>query len=249
MKHTKSFIFSCKRTSTDDSVALNQNLFLFSNCLIALDDEWKHRVFQNIYDDTKTLMTDFLLDQTSVHKSGLSRIRKDATSDFTLKPEQGEDINVHKSVMEGMWPFFKGMLDSNMKEVAEGYVKLPISESTLQVIVRYLYGEELSLEFDDAANLIVFAQMYDLSELLEIATATVKQCAPSIEQAVLLWQKSFEANNEDMRNFASRHIKTLMAEVDDFHDKIDHLEKAQLVCLLQDLSQIMSNKRVKLEEK
>lgn len=220
----------------DSPVAVNQNLFMFKDFVMLLEHDWGSSTYCHISKSAHTRIADFYLTQTSVHKTGLSRIKKDATADFTLKAEKGRAIKVHKSVMEGLWPFFKGMLASNMQEVADGFVKFPMPRTTLEVIVRYLYGEELSLKFEDAANLIVFAQMYDLPELLEIATVEVKKDVLTITKAVLLWRKGFEANNEDVRDFASGHIDTLMSETKDFHGKISHLEKDELLCLLQDIS-------------
>lgn len=88
--------------------------------------------------------------------------------------------------------------------------------------------------------------MYNLPELLDIATKTVKETTLDIDQAVLLWTKSFEANNDDLRDYSSEHINTLMSEVDEFHTKISHLDKDLLVSLFQDISQVKSNKRRKL---
>lgn len=81
-------------------------------------------------------------------------IRENATSDFVLKANGGEEIPVHKSVLEGLWPFFKSMLATNMKEAAQGFVAFDIPGTTLQVIVRYLYGEQLSMEFEEAASFL-----------------------------------------------------------------------------------------------
>ncbi|KAG5366419.1 hypothetical protein CJU89_0843 [Yarrowia sp. B02] len=124
-------------------------------------------------------------------------------------------------------------MDSNMKEATQKTVKLPMAKKTLEVILQYLYGERLNLTFGDAARLIVFAQMYDLPELLELATAFT----------VYLWRKSFEAQNDDVREYASKRIEELRPEVEDFDAKIEHLDKTELIAFFSDVSYTMSKRR------
>lgn len=135
-----------------------------------------------------------------------------------------------------------------MTEVSEGYVKFPMPRTTLEVIIRYLYGQPLELEFEDASNLIVFAQMYDLPELLQLATVEVKKNILDLGQAVLLWKKGLEADNENIRDFATNIIRDLISETDDFPAKTSHLEKDEQICLLQDLVlQTKPSKRIKIK--
>ncbi|KAG5360696.1 hypothetical protein CJU89_3777 [Yarrowia sp. B02] len=171
---------------------------------------------------------------TTIHETGLSQIRGTADTDFTLECDGGAKIQVHRAVLEGLWPFFKRMMDSNMKEETQKKLKLPMPRSTLEALLRYMYGEDLDFEFRDAANLIVFAQMYDIPELLELADGEV-ECTPmDIGQAIYVWRKSFEAQNEDVRDYASSRREELMPEVEDFDGEIVNLKKVELIALFSD---------------
>lgn len=229
-------------------IHLGNNTFLLSGYLLQINEASSNCTVRAVNAQTQEDLSNYYVNQTSVHKTGLSRVRQTAEPDFSLKTETGEEIRVHKAVLEGLWPFFKGMVGSNMKEVADETASFPMPKSTLEATVRYLYGEDLELTFEDAANLIVFAQMYGLPELLEIATNKVKAVTMDIDQSVLLWRKSFEAKNDDVKDYTSTEIEKLMPEVDNFNAKIEHLEKLELVSLFQDVSMAMSNKKRKIDD-
>lgn len=230
------------------SVALSKNAFLFveetGGFVVILRKNWASVTFDKFDSDQRTkaveLFSESIVPQTSVQKTGLSKIRSATEGDFILNCDDGESIKVHKSVMVAVWPFFKGMVNSEMKEAAENCVELPMPQSTLEVIVRHLYGQELGLQFDDAARLVVFADMYDLPELLEIAVSLIKKEKLVINQAVYLWQQCFEAKNEDLRRYAAQKLHGLMPNLATFQDDIEGLEKVELVCLLQDLCLVMA---------
>ncbi|RDW24412.1 hypothetical protein B0I73DRAFT_23358 [Yarrowia lipolytica] len=244
-------IMMASRDSTDTCFAIDQDTFLFSGFLLTLDNAWSTVDFRKFDSHIESGMADFLTGQTSIHKTGLSRIRQDSEPDFTLICEDGDKIEVHRSVMEGLWPFFKGMMVSkNMREIEQKRrVKLSMPKTTLEALVRYLYGEVLDLTLMDAANLILYAQRYELPELVQLATTWLKreQEHVDIEQAIYLWRKSLEAENDHVRDFASKKIEQMMPEVEDFDDQIQHLKKNELISLFSDVSVAMSRKRRKVE--
>lgn len=221
-------------------VAIDQNTFTFDNCLVTLTKTWSSCNYAKLSDQSKSALIGHLSKQTTVHKDGLSRIREVADSDFTLESDDGSTVSVHKSVLEGLWPFFKGMVDSKMEETTNKRVKLNMPKSTMDVLVRYLYGEDLNLQFDDAANLIVYAQMYDLPELLDLATEKVKQMTLSIQQAIYLWRKAFEAKNESVRAYSANKIEGLIPETKNFNAQIESLEKIELLSLFSDAAAAMA---------
>lgn len=243
MEHTSpKATFNCPRNSSSLVHAIDQNTFCFDDCLISMSKDWTGHNFVRLNTSNKTALAGFLSEQTDVHKSGLSRIKRTADSDFTLESGDGETASVHRSVMEGLWPFFKGMVESNMEETSNKRVKLSMPKSTMDVLVRYLYGEELNLQFEDAANLIVYAQMYDLPELLEIATTKVKSVTLTIQQAIYLWRKAFEAKNEDVRGYSAGKIEVLIPKTSDFNGEIESLEKNEVVSLFSDVAVAMAKK-------
>lgn len=179
--------------------------------------------------------------QTSVQKNGLCRIREGLEGDFSLTSREGEVINVHKAVVAPLWPFFDALVKSEMKETKENEVKFDIPKSTLEVIVRYLYGQDLGLEFSDAARLVVAAQMYDLSELLEISVKQVTLSSMTLEQAIFAWKLGFEAKNDKIRTHCAEEVHSMMSDCNDFADKVDELTKEELQYLMHDLAFAIKN--------
>ncbi|KAG5357819.1 hypothetical protein CJU89_4295 [Yarrowia sp. B02] len=184
------------------------------------------------------MLSETSLDTTpaSIQKDGLSRVRGGIEGDYTLKSREGETIKVHKAVVAPLWPFFKGLLDSDMKEASENEAELKVPTSTLEVIVRYLYGQDLELSFPDAANLVVAAQMYDLPELLEIAIEKITKTTIDLTEAVMAWRLGFEAKNPVVRKHCAGKVKSLMPTSDNFAEQIDDLSKEELQYLLHDIS-------------
>lgn len=228
-------------------IALDVSTFLFTSdsggYLVVLSGSWSYASITAFNLDTRDQLVNLYTSRsntsttntTSIQKDGLSRIRSASEGDFSLKSEEGEVLKVHKAVMVAMWPFFETMVKSEMKEATENNVDLPIPTSTLETIVKYLYGEELDVEFDDAARLVVSSQMYDLPELLDIAVDKIKQTAMDVSQAVLVWRQSFEAKNDDLKIYAAGKLDALMPNMTTFRDELKDLNKDELLTLLQDL--------------
>lgn len=234
-------------------IALDMNSFMFSNdsggYLVVLSGSWSYVSFTAFDSSTKDQLVDMYtsgattrtittLSPTSIQQDGLSRVRAASEGDFSLKSEEGDVIKVHKAVMVAMWPFFETMVTSEMKEAAENQVDLPVPTSTLETMVQYLYGEELDMEFGDAARLVVFAQMYDLPELLDIAVDEITQTTLDVSQAVLVWRQSFEAKNDDLKIHAAAKLEALMPNMTTFRDELKDLDKDELLTLLQDLCMV-----------
>ena len=155
---------------------------------------------------------------------------------------------MHKAVLAPLWPFFKGLLDSEMKEASESEAKLDVPKTTLEVIIRYLYGQELELGFADAARLVVAAQMYDLPELLEIAVQKVTLSDMGIQGAIMAWRLAYEAKNDTVRNHCAGKIQGMMPKCDDFAQQVDDLTKEELQYLVHDLALAMKSKDTDAEE-
>ncbi|KAG5366734.1 hypothetical protein CJU89_1170 [Yarrowia sp. B02] len=135
------------------------------------------------------------------------------------------------------------MIASDMKEADENEVKLAMPKSALEAAVKYLYGQELVLDFDDAARLIVSAQMYTLDELLLIAVEKITTTKMDAPQAVFLWQKCFESNNMDLRKYAAKKLHELLPNVTDVMEKIEGLEKVELVHMFQGVCAVVASSR------
>lgn len=238
--------YSKDSPATIQTRAINPHVFLLTATswkgVCILDAPWKFVAFQVLGNAEIANMASFfksrtvkVLPITDIHRTGLARIRNGSPGDFWLKSDDGESIEVHKTVLKPLWPFFAAALDSNMKEASENSIDLPFPKSAIEVAVRYLYGQPLKMEFDQAANLLVMAQMYDLPELLRLATARTKSGTLDARQAILLWKKSFEASNEKMRSYAIVKVKQFMPEISD-SKLLEGLDREELVSLLMDIS-------------
>ncbi|KAG5356135.1 hypothetical protein CJU89_5853 [Yarrowia sp. B02] len=243
-------LFSLSGTSTSTrqevkAYALNKTTFLVGTSkwtgLCTLSVQWSTCIYTTV--DSKKVPVGLRVlrngskhsEQTSISKSGLSRIRNGTPGDFTLKSADGESISVHKVVMKPLWPFLAAAMDSMMVESTEDSIDLPFPTSTIEVAVSYLYGQKLSIKFKDAANLVVMAQMYDLPELLEIAVRNVKDTSMDIRQSLYLWKRAFEAKNDDLRDYSAGAVKILMPDMSK-SELLDDLDKEELVALFVDVS-------------
>lgn len=223
-------------------VAINPTTFLFTSgannqgFLLIMDEDWTKGIVQTFSHETTQAVRE-MYTTVSSPKSRLSKIRHGSEGDFSLSSDDGEVVKVHKSVMVGLWPFFKAMMDSEMTEAQSGEMKLPMPHSTLETIVRFMYDEDLELGFDDAARMVVFADMYELPELLEVAVERVKREDMSIKQTVFLWQRCFEAKNDGLRKYASGKLEKMMSKVtaEVYDEEIEGLEKDELSCLFKDV--------------
>lgn len=232
------------------SMAVNPHVFFLRSRLwqgvCLLDNSWTVVVFQTLENEDIPKLASFIKDNnpdeihlTSVHKTGLAKIRDGTPGDFHLTSEDGQKIEVHKTVLQPLWPFFSATIDSNMMEATENSLDLPFPASTIEVAVRYLYGQPLEFGFGDAANLLVMAQMYDLPELLSLAVAKIKAEALDVQQAIMLWKKSFEACNDDLRSYSAARIKQMMPDIS--HSKqLDDLDRDEMVALFMDVSGVES---------
>lgn len=245
MKHTADHIglVGTKNTTLSPDVAMDQNTFLIygtpSAHLVCLDDTWLTHTIRDINISTlKSIIDTYtpVVTPTPTVQSALSKVRHATEGDFSFISEGGDVIKVHRPVIEALWPFFKGMVDSQMKEADENVAHLSMPTSTLEVVVRHLYEEPLEMGFDDAARLIIFAQMYDLPDLLAAATDVVKRARLSIGQAIFLWQMSFEAKNGELQGYAAAKIANLMPKSKNFDEDVNGLEKVELVALFKDIS-------------
>ncbi|AOW00208.1 hypothetical protein B0I75DRAFT_168187 [Yarrowia lipolytica] len=166
---------------------------------------------------------------TSVQRKGLACLRQSGNGDFCIKSEDGHTINVLKAVMEANWPFFKAMVESGMREIKKNQLELPLPHSTVEMMVRYLYGQELELQVKEATRLVEAAQMYLLPELLEISLKFIESEDTDIGQTIQVWKMGKKTGNLRMVFWAMVRIKELKVDIDVLYD----LDKEDLISLFQ----------------
>ncbi|KAG5356736.1 hypothetical protein CJU90_2081 [Yarrowia sp. C11] len=221
-------------------VALDANTFLFRSdttaqgfeqgyyYMVTLSSCWGSSTYHRFSVGSKDKMLRLLRvyeghATTEVHRNGLARIRKASEGDLTLISNQNDRIKVHSSVLIGISAYFEALLKWNKNEEQPKELTIDIPTSTLEVVVRYFYGEKLDMEFVDACELIVYAQMSCLPELVHMACQWFKsRILGSMDEGVQLWKKSFEAQNSAMRAFsAGRLIEFLPPDTDGLEDDWD----------------------------
>lgn len=249
----KSDDFLANASTPFKAFAIDLDSYVLANresCFLCiLNENWSLAYVTEIDPGGRVELAEFLSDETSVNRDGLSNIRRDCPPDFNIKCAGGESIGVHKAVLSSTWPFFKAMLETNMKEASVNLLELDQPETTVEAMVKYLYGEKQFLLTEDAARLLVVAQMYELPELLELAEESLKDdvyCDGGFEfwEALLIWRKAYEAENNHLREFAANEIKNQMPGMDDFAEQVDELSKEELMFLMQDVSVCMGKKRM-----
>lgn len=233
-------------------VALDQNTFLFRNdsengyelnhYLVSLDDCWQMSTYHRFEVGSKSKLLNLLNADhkpsfTEVHRTGLARIRYASEGDITMISNEGHAVKIHSSVLIGISSYFETLLKWKKMEAVPNEVRVDIPTSTLEVLVRYIYGEELDMTFVDACELVVFAQMCCLPELVHLASQWFKPNPPEdFDQAVSLWKKSFEARNSVMRAFAAGCLVEFLSPDEDGIDDSWDMDADELSHLWKDVA-------------
>lgn len=214
------------------TVAINTCTFLLGEKLT-----WKFVMLNKDWTSSKLILATLGNSELAnlLYPSKLRKVRHGTPGDFDLKSNQGDLIEVHKAVVAPLWPFFEAALNSEMKESQEDVLELQCPTSTLETIVRHLYDEDLELQFEDAANLVVVAQMYDLPELLITAISFIKSRKNTFDELLTAWEKGQEAKNEAVKSFCA---KNMIDELVASKDKLAKLPKDHLLDLLMDVAKL-----------
>ncbi|KAG5360711.1 hypothetical protein CJU89_3797 [Yarrowia sp. B02] len=235
------------------SFAISAYCYLFcdgkNTLLCQLDSGWSLSYTVMIPSDKMNEVANFLSGQTSVNRDGLRKLRYEYPSDFTIKCAGGEEIAVHKAVLSSVWPFCKSMLESDMKEVSENTLELDYPKATVEGMVKYLYGEKLDMSGENAIELFVLGQMYELPELMKLSKQHLNQQQPGmkLQEALWTWRKCYEAKNETLRALVAEDVHKLLAGVEDFANEVRGMSKEEMMFLMQDLSVFMVRKKRKIK--
>lgn len=231
-------VFVCPKETTKPSFAIDKNTFILEDSdtwtILSLNKDWSAR--KSKY--WRTRKSD-LVNYFSIHLRGtgsaLGKIRNGTPGDFHLKSSQGDLIEVHTTVLVPLWPFFAAAINSEMKEAAERVLQIQCPTSTLEVIVRHVYDQELDLQFDDALNLVETAQMYELPELLRIAIQSIKSRENTVEDLMTIWERSRTAENENLKRYCAQ---LMVLKPDELEDKVAKLKNEDLFALFMDVARL-----------
>ncbi|RDW23525.1 hypothetical protein B0I72DRAFT_142442 [Yarrowia lipolytica] len=165
-----------------------------------------------------------LTGHTTIQESGLSLVRTKCAPNFSIKGSDEETVEVFTPVLTAVWPFFETML--------------------IEAMLRYLHGQDLNLHFDEAVELVMVAQMYQLPELLAIVERFFRSFDTAITQAMILWRKCCAAGNDELRGLAVSQIQMLMSNTLSFSESINELSRDEMMLLLRDLAAEASKRHI-----
>lgn len=83
--HTSKVAALSSTNRSCSSYALSPNAFMILGCLVTLDEAWETSYFHTLNHQVTLELADHISGRTSVHKTGLARIRETAKTDFTLE--------------------------------------------------------------------------------------------------------------------------------------------------------------------
>lgn len=115
--------------------------------------------------------------------------------------------NVHKLVLAINSPYFKNMFQNNWKDSENKIIKLsyPITQSSLETIIDYMYSGEVFLSGDSVQELLPAANLLQLTWLQETCCMFLKkQLQPINAIGIHKFSKSY--NCVDLENIAKGYI-------------------------------------------
>ena len=97
--------------------------------------------------------------------------------DVVLLVKDGKQFKAHRRILSETSPFFKKLLNSNMKESQEGIVRLEIfTESVMAATLQFIYTSDVQISAEDnARDLIVLADYLFLEKLKLLAAEVLVQ--------------------------------------------------------------------------
>lgn len=164
--------------------------------------------------------------------NSLSLIRANGSFDFEIVSKEGTSIGVHTLVLAAVWPFFKGLLDSNMKETDEKKLVLPYPHSWIEAMVSYFYEQQVGMDMDEATGVLVLSGVYDIPELRAEAIVRIKSMHLTVDMCLRGWRNAFEAQCEEIQLFLANQLRenlSLLHSLDEFLGEFSQQEAIQLV--------------------
>lgn len=219
------------------------------NCFIfTTTDKWDSaalKVFKSKSESRGVLLyladkLSYAREQTVLEGKGLTLLRSDTDTDFTIVCKYDEKIAVHSLVLKRHWPFFAAMMDSHMAESAEKTMSIPYPKSWVEAMVSYFYAESRELSFEDSTGLLIIAQMYDVPELLAQAMRRITYEEMNIGQGLAAWRSAFEAKNEDVQMYCAEVIHEGLENLPHSRELLTELAQEELVQLFMDIANTKS---------
>lgn len=117
-------------------------------------------------------------------------------------------IPVHSLVLKAYWPYFKTMMDTECVERKDMNLKLELPEEWVRKLVSYLYGEPFETSFDEITGLMTVGELYQLPELVEMATKEILTYGQQLDlkQLAVGWKRASESNNSTVKQHLFKYM-------------------------------------------
>lgn len=136
-------------------------------------------------------------------------------ADFHIECLDNVRIPVHSLILKTYWPFFKTMMQNDCAESNDKVLKLDYPADWIEVLVSFIYSQDVQMSFEQATGLLVVAEMYQLSELTDMATDEILGCAKdsiTLEAALTGWVRAFQAQNEKATAFLAGQVASKQSQ-------------------------------------
>ena len=120
-----------------------------------------------------------------------SLVNDDEFSDVTFIIEN-QQVYAHRAILAARCEPFAAMLRSGMRESVEGVIPIPnIRRAVFLLLLEYIYCDSVKVPVEDAIELYICADLYDLEKLRDVCCNVVRRHL-SPENAGLLLQAATE---------------------------------------------------------
>lgn len=245
LTHTRFFVetnyHSSHLNDLKEVVELEGNMIILKSnyeCLLltkVTDGYSQHSIDDTLYDYMKANLKVPPPEPTWL-PTGLSRIRSNGNFDFAIVSKDEKTYEVHSLILAGVWPFFKTMLDSNMKESSEKKMEIPYPHSWIEVMLSYFYEEDLKMEFEQATGVIVLAKVYDIPTLCDLAIAKIKKETLDTTKCLEGWRNVYEARCDSMQLYLAKYLGEHLQELQKSSDMVAQFSQEEAVQLMMDIS-------------
>ena len=135
----------------------------------------------------------------------MNRRGEKALMDFKILVKDGE-FPCAKFIMAAHSPMLRAMLSSNMAEVAKQEIRLNhIRKDIIQIILDYMYCEDMSFHKDDLVELIAAADYLQMTDLKEMCLGEVP-CILESGNVISWWKEAAKMNYVTIKNQSEEMI-------------------------------------------
>lgn len=117
-----------------------------------------------------------------------------------------EPIKVHMMVLFARWPHFKRIMSSQMNEYHCRKLHIPEPVAWVRKLIEFMYCDSIdTCTVEETSGLLVLANLYELPRLRSLCIESISKEGISDNNAVVVWQRAFEAEEEVIRRNAALH--------------------------------------------